>query len=100
MKLIVPAVLVILLAGCAAAPAPLGTSIPAARLEAAIVPGQTTRAQMLTALGTTRFIRFDSGYETWLYQAPADGGRFEEFVVLVDPAGMVRKLRRRPPSVP
>ena len=100
MKLTVSAVLSILLAGCATGPAPLGTSVPAARLEAAIVPGQTTRAQMLAALGPTRFIHFDSGYETWLYQAPADGGRLEEFVVLVDPAGIVRKLRRRPPALP
>lgn len=100
MKPIVPALLIALLAGCATAPAPPGTAIPAARLEAAIVPGQTTRAQMLTALGPTRFIHFDSGYETWLYQAPADGGRLEEFVVLVDPAGIVLKLRRRPPAMP
>ncbi|MDQ2823649.1 MAG: hypothetical protein M3Y65_25280 [Pseudomonadota bacterium] len=100
MKSIVPVMLIVLLAGCATGPAPLGTSIPAARLEAAIVPGQTTRAQMLAALGPTRFIHFDSGYETWLYQAPADGGRFSEFVVLVDPAGVVRKLRQRAPSAP
>jgi hypothetical protein len=86
-----------LLAGCATAPAPIGTAIPAARLDAAIVPGQTTRAQMLAALGPTKFIHFDSGYEVWLYQSPADGGRFAEFVVLVDPAGVVSKTRRRAP---
>ncbi|WP_332879319.1 hypothetical protein [Massilia sp. S19_KUP03_FR1] len=100
MKLIILALCASLLAGCASAPAPLGTSIPAARLDAAIVPGQTTRAQMLGALGPTKFVHFDSGYEVWLYQSPADGGRFAEFVVLVDPAGVVSKTRRRAPSSP
>lgn len=100
MKLTALVVAAALLAGCASTPAPLGTAIPEAKLTATIVPGQTTRAQMLAALGPTTFIHFDSGYETWLYQAPADGGRFAEFVVLVDPSGVVRKLRRRPPSAP
>ena len=89
-----------LLAGCASTPAPLGTTISDARLAPAIVPGQTTRAQMLAALGPTKFVHFDSGYETWLYQVPAGGGRFAEVVVLVDPAGVVRKMRRRPPAAP
>ena len=100
MKLTMLALCASLLAGCATAPAPVGTAIPAARLDAAIVPGQTTRAQMLAALGPTKFVHFDSGYEVWLYQSPADGGRFAEFVVLVDPAGVVSKTRRRAPSVP
>jgi hypothetical protein len=55
---------------------------------------------MLAALGPTKFVHFDSGYEVWLYQSPADGGRFAEFVVLVDPAGVVRKTRRRAPAAP
>jgi hypothetical protein len=100
MKLIAIALLACALAGCATAPAPAGTAVPAARLDAAVVPGQTTRAQMLAALGPTKFVHFDSGYEVWLYQSPADGGRFAEFVVLVDPAGMVRKTRRRAPALP
>ena len=29
----------------------------------------------------------------------ADGGRFAEFVVLVDPVGIVRKTRRRAPGL-
>lgn len=89
-----------LLAGCASAPAPLGTTVPAARLDSAIVPGQTTRAQMVAALGPSKFVHFDTGYEVWLYQSPADGGKFAEFVVLVDPAGIVRKTRRRAPALP
>lgn len=100
MKLAMLALCASLLAGCATTPAPVGTAIPAARLDAAIVPGQTTRAQMLAALGPTKFVHFDSGYEVWLYQSPADGGRFSEFVVLVDPAGVVSKTRRRAAAMP
>jgi hypothetical protein len=100
MKAALAVLLACALAGCATAPAPVGTAIPAARLDSAIVPGQTTRAQMLAALGPTKFVRFDSGYEVWLYQSPADGGRFAEFVVLVDPTGIVRKARRRAPALP
>jgi hypothetical protein len=100
MKLPVLLLAVSLLAGCATTPPPVGTSVPAAKLDSAIVPGQTTRDQMVAALGTTKSVRFDSGYEVWLYQSPADGGRFAEFVVLVDPAGIVRKTRRRAPALP
>ena len=100
MKLAILAMAALMLAGCATAPAPMGAAVPEAKLAAAIVPGRTTRAQMLAALGPTKFVHFDSGYETWLYQAPADGGRFAEFVVLVDPAGIVRKTRRRAPTLP
>lgn len=102
-RLIAPALLGMLagaLAGCATAPPPLGTAVAEARFASAVVPGQTTRAQMLAALGPTKFVHFDSGYEVWLYQAPADGGRFAEFVVLVDPAGIVARLRRRAPALP
>lgn len=100
MKLTILALCASLLAGCATAPAPLGTSVPADKLTVALVPGQTTRAQMLAALGPTRFVHFDTGYEVWLYQSPADGGRFAEFVVLIDPAGIVQKTRQRAPALP
>jgi len=93
-------VLALALYGCASTPAPMGASVPEAKLTAALVPGQTTRAQMLAALGPTKSVHFDSGYEVWLYQAPADGGRFAEFVVLVDPRGIVAKTRRRAPALP
>ena len=88
------------LAGCATTPPPLGATVPEAKIAAALVPGQTTRARMLADLGPTKFVHFDSGYEVWLYQAPADGGRFAEFVVLVDPRGIVAKTRRRAPALP
>jgi hypothetical protein len=88
-----------LLAGCAAGPATLGTQVAAERL-ASVVPGRTTKAELLATLGKTKSVVFDSGYETWLYQSPAGGGRFAEFVVLIDPTGVVAKTRRRAPTTP
>jgi hypothetical protein len=90
------------LAACATPPAPPGTVVPESRLAGAVVPGQTTKAALLASLGPTMSIAFDSGYEVWLYQSPAGGGRYAEFVVLLDPKGVVSKVRRRdpPPSEP
>jgi hypothetical protein len=88
-----------LLAGCATGPATPGAQVPAERL-ASIVPGTTTRAELLATFGKTNSVVFDSGYESWLYQSPAGGGRYAEFVVLIDPAGIVVKTRRRAPTTP
>jgi hypothetical protein len=82
-----------LLAGCAAqAPQP-GTVVAADRFAQLVVPGRTTRAELLAAFGPTKSVVFDSGYETWLYAA----GSGEELVVLLGRDGIVRKIRRRPP---
>jgi hypothetical protein len=86
------------LAGCAAAPVP-GTTVQDER-TAQVVPGRTTKAELLSMLGKTKAVVFDSGYEAWLYDIPSGGGRFAEFVVLVDPRGIVAKTRRRPPALP
>ena len=91
---------ILLLAGCATNPATPGTQVAAELLAASIVPGRTTKAELLAAFGKTRSVVFDSGYETWLYQSPAGGGRFAEFVVLIDPSGVVAKTRQRAPSAP
>lgn len=88
----------LLLAGCATTPAPPGTQVAAARLQQAVVPGMTTKAQLLAAFGPTKSVVFDSGYEAWVYQSPAGNGRFSEFVVLINPAGVVTKTRTRPPG--
>jgi hypothetical protein len=81
-----------LLAGCATqAPQP-GTVVAADRFAQQVVPGRTTRAELLAAFGPTKSVVFDSGYETWLYAA----GNGEELVVLLDRGGIVRKMRRRP----
>lgn len=92
--------LVLLLAGCATGQATLGTQVPAERLSASIVPGRTTKAELLASFGKTKTVVFDSGYESWLYQSPAGNGRFSEFVVLIDPRGVVAKTRRRAPALP
>ena len=87
-----------LLAGCATQPAPPGSVVAAERLSAVVVVGRTTKAELLAALGPTKSVRFDSGFEAWVYQSPAGGGRFSEFVVLIDPSGVVSKTRTRAPS--
>jgi hypothetical protein len=89
-----------LLGGCATSNAPPGTQVPAERLAAAVVPGTTTRAELLSAFGKTQVVVFDSGYEAWLYQSPAGGGRFMEFVILINPQGVVAKTRQGPVSMP
>ncbi len=89
-----------LLAGCATRNA-LEGSVVAPERSAQVQPGKTTKAELLAMLGKTdAAVRFDSGYEAWMYQVPADGGRYSEFVVLIDPRGIVSKTRRRPAEFP
>jgi hypothetical protein len=88
----------LLLGACAGTPPPPGTQADEARLAGATVPGQATRASVLAALGPTRSIAFDSGYEVWLYQVPKGGGLFSEYVVLFDPKRVVHKTRQRAPA--
>lgn len=89
-----------LLAGCATQPAPSGSVVAAERLSSSVVAGSTTKAELLAALGPTKSVRFDSGYEAWVYQSPAGNGQFSEFVVLIDPSGVVSKTRTRAPAAP
>jgi len=93
-------ILALLLAACAGTPAPSGTQAPAATLLQAVVPGRTTRADLLATFGATRSVVFDSGYEAWLYQSPAGAGQYAEFVILLGPDGVVRKARQRAPAPP
>jgi len=96
-QLALPVLMVAMLAGCATqAPQP-GTVVAAERFQQLVVPGRSTRAEVLAAFGPTKSVVFDSGYETWVYAAAAGGGRSEELVLLFDREGIVRKLRRRPP---
>ena len=90
----------LVLAGCATGQPTQGTQVAAERLASTIVPGRTTKAELLATFGKTKSVVFDSGYEAWLYQAPAGGGRLSEFVVLIDPAGVVAKTRQRAPTTP
>jgi hypothetical protein len=92
----------LLLAGCATNGPDAGKVIAQDRFEQMIVPGRTTKAELLAAFGETKAVVFDSGYEAWLYESAAGapdagGGRHTELVLLLGPDGIVRKMRRRPP---
>jgi hypothetical protein len=88
---------VLTLNGCATAPEEPGKTVAEDRFAQLVAPGRTTRADLLAAFGPTKTVVFDSGYETWLYESDAGGGRRTELVLLLDRAGVVQKMRRRPP---
>jgi hypothetical protein len=85
-----------LLAGCATNASGPGKVVAQDRFEQLVVPGRTTKAELLAAFGETKKVVFDSGYETWLYESEAGGGHHTELVLLLGPDGVVRKMRRRP----
>jgi hypothetical protein len=86
------------LAACAVTPqAPPGTVVAGTTLAQEIQPRVTTKADLLTRFGATSAIRFDSGYEVWRYLTPAAApGTYGEYVIVIDPRGMVAKVRRAP----
>jgi len=88
---------VLVLNGCATGSNEPGTIVAEDRFAQLVVPGRTTRAELLAAFGPTKSVRFDSGMETWLYETNAGAGRHTELVLLLDREGVVRKMRRRPP---
>jgi hypothetical protein len=88
---------VLALNGCATGPEEPGKTVAEDRFAQLVVPGRTTRAELLAAFGPTKTVRFDSGYETWLYESDAGAGRHTELVLLLDRAGVVQKMRRRAP---
>lgn len=73
-----------------------------------IVPGSSTRADVVAALGPATVIRFDSGFEVWAYRGRSmsvaaqavSGSAQAELVLLVAPSGVVQKMRIRQPSPP
>jgi hypothetical protein len=85
------------LGGCATTPDEPGKIVAEDRFAQVVAPGRTTRAELLAAFGPTKAIVFDSGMEAWLYEANAGAGRHTELVLLLDRAGIVQKMRRRPP---
>jgi hypothetical protein len=85
------------LAGCATGSKEPGKLVPEDRFAQLVVPGRTTRAEVLAAFGPTKTVGFDSGMEAWLYEAEAGAGRHTELVLLLDRTGIVQKMRRRPP---
>lgn len=65
----------------------------------AIAIGRSTTADVSAALGKATVIRFDSGYEVWVYRwrgAQPTTRAATELVVLFDPSGTVKKTRIRP----
>ena len=64
-----------------------------------IAIGQSTKADVSSALGKAIVVSFDSGYEVWVYRwgSPDQPTRAAtELVVLFDPSGLATKVRLRP----
>ena len=78
---------------------PTGQSLaPQAAMEM-ITIGRSTQADVSAALGKAIVIRFDSGYEVWVYRwAGADRTTraATELVILFEPSGLATKVRLRP----
>jgi hypothetical protein len=87
---------ILALAGCATGSNEPGKIVLEDRFAQLVVPGRTSRAELLAAFGPTKTVSFDSGKEAWLYEANAGAGRHTELVLLLDRAGVVQKMRRRP----
>jgi hypothetical protein len=76
-----------------------GPSVSAA--QAAVRPGSSTRAQVTAALGPATVVRFDSGWEVWVYRwagATRSTASATELVILFDSSGLARKTRVRHPT--
>ena len=106
-------------AGCAGPAVSPGTTLSAREANDAIAVGKSTKADVIAALGNATVVRFDSGFEVWVYHV-ADGATAKasqaermrlagsgrgtagkaEFVLLFDPSGVVTKTRIRPPPPP
>jgi hypothetical protein len=93
----------LLLAGCGALgpglpdkPMFRDARLPVAAAANAIVPGRTTRAELVATLGEAETLRFDGGHEVWAWRARPARGTQPELVVLLGPDGIVRKVRVRP----
>jgi outer membrane protein assembly factor BamE (lipoprotein component of BamABCDE complex) len=72
---------------------------PTPSVAQASVPPGSTKDQVAAALGRANVVRFDSGWEVWVYRWPgADRSTrgATELVVLFDAQGLVKKSRIRP----
>lgn len=103
------AIAALVIAGCASGGGPAlpdeaagmmrsgGPSPVAAR--ASITSGKSNKADVLAALGPGNAIKFDSGYEVWVYRWPGaerTSRAATELVILFEPSGTVKKTRIRP----
>ena len=74
---------------------------PALSIQSAsadIVIGTSTQAEVLAALGPATVVKFDSGYEIWVYRgkSPSTATKPAELVILFAPSGVVKKTRIKP----
>lgn len=70
------------------------------RAKDAIVAGKSTKADVAAVLGNGTVVKFDSGYEVWVYRAKAyksavDAPGTNELLVRFSPSGIVKKPRIR-----
>lgn len=65
-----------------------------------MVPGRSTKAEVAARWGAATRVDFDSGWSVWAYRRrdpDGDSRKDSELVLLFDPAGVLRKLRLKPP---
>ena len=77
----------------------LAPGISAQAARDAVVIGKSTRAEVAAALGPATIVRFDSGYEVWVYRTSPTGqaaAAASEFAILFAPDGVARKTRVAP----
>ncbi len=97
-----------LITGCAGAPGLFGSADTAPPFRDAtmsmqtakelVVNGLTTKADVMSGLGSATIVKFESGYEVWVYRAGAresSAGK-PELVILFTPSGVVKKHRLKP----
>ena len=96
------------LAGCAgpygafspadSAPTFRDASLSMQGAKEAVVIGSATKADVLAALGSGNVVKFDSGFEIWVYKdrTASTAADKAEFVILFTPSGIVKKARIRP----
>ena len=73
-----------------------GLSMQAA--SEAVAMGKSSKQDVMAALGPGTVVRFDSGYEVWVYRKNPlrSEAANAEFVILFAPSGIVKKTRIRP----
>lgn len=64
----------------------------------AVAIGKSSKQEVLAVLGPGTVVRFDSGYEVWVYRNNPLRSEVAnaEFVILFTPSGIVKKMRIRP----
>ena len=84
--------------GAEAAPPFRDAAMTMESAQGAIVAGQSTRADVAAALGAATVVKFDSGWEVWVYRQKVQQPTVAnpELVILFTPDGVVKKTRIRP----